>query len=257
MTLPAGNPRLADAAGKPYPGTVTFHQAEFQVRCEWGLRGLTELAPVSDAVILVDVLSFSTALDVAAARGAIVFPYPLEEASAADYAAAMDAHLASADRKAGFSLSPASLRSLPAGYRLVLPSPNGAALSFHTHHASVLAACLRNAAAVARAAARLGSSFAVILAGETWSTGELRPCLEDLIGAGAVIANLPGTRSPEAQLAAACFEHFRAGLCGALRQSGSGKELIERGFSDDVDLAAESDVSTVVPRLVGRCFVAI
>jgi len=201
------------------------------------------------------VLSFSTALDIAAARGAIVFPYPLKDASAAAYAAAVNAHLASADREAGFSLSPASLRSLPAGYRLVLPSPNGAALSFHTHHPSVLAACLRNAGAVARAAARLGSTFAVIPAGETWSTGELRPCVEDLIGAGAIISNLPGARSPEAQVAAACFEHFRADLRSALRQSGSGKELMGRGFAADVDLAAEWDVSSSVPRLQGRCFV--
>lgn len=239
---------------KPYPGTVTLDQAEFQIRCEWGLRGLAELAPASDAVILVDVLSFTTALDIATSRRAIVFPYPLKEPSAADYAVAMDAHLASADRASGFSLSPASLQSLPAGYRLVMPSPNGAALSFHTHHPLVLAACLRNFEAVARAAAHLGSRFAVIPAGETWSTGDLRPCLEDLIGAGAVIACLPGTRSPEAELAAACFEHFRADLAGALRQSSSGKELIERGFGRDVELAAKCGVSTSVPRLMGRCF---
>jgi 2-phosphosulfolactate phosphatase len=103
----------------------------------------------------------------------------------------------------------------------------------------------------------LGSTFAVVPAGETWSTGELRPCLEDLIGAGAVIANLPGTRSPEAELATACFEHFRAAaLINALRQSSSGKELMERGFGCDVDLAAEFDVSANVPRLVGRGFVS-
>jgi 2-phosphosulfolactate phosphatase len=235
---------------------ATFDQGEFQIRCEWGQRGLTELAPVSEVVILVDVLSFTTALDVATSRGATVFPYPLKQASALDYAAAMDAVLASPDRSAGISLSPSSLRSLPHGSRLVLPSPNGAALSFAIHHPSVLAACLRNAPAVARAAARWGSTFAVVPAGETWSTGELRPCLEDLIGAGAAIASLPGTRSPEAELAVACFEHFRSDLLIALRQSSSGKELMERGFGGDVDLAAEFDVSANVPRLVGRGFTA-
>jgi 2-phosphosulfolactate phosphatase len=94
-----------------------------------------------------------------------------------------------------------------------VPSPNGAALSFHTRHRAVLAACLRNARVVADAAARLGSTVAVIAAGETWSSGEFRPALEDLIGAGAVIANLHGARLPEAELA-------------------------ERGFGCDVDLAA-------------------
>jgi 2-phosphosulfolactate phosphatase len=215
------------------------------------------LAPVSEVVILVDVLSFTTALDVATSRAATVFPYPLTGPSASDYAATMDATLASADRSAGFSLSPASLKCLPGGSRLVLPSPNGAALSFAIHHPSVLAACLRNAPSVSRAADRLGSTFAVVPAGETWSNGELRPCLEDLIGAGAVIANLPGTRSPEAEWAAACFQHFRAvALINALRQSGSGKELMERGFGCDVDLAAEFDVSANVPRLAGHGFVS-
>ena len=234
---------------------MTFDQAEFQIRCEWGLRGMEELASTADAVILVDVLSFTTALDIATSRGAIVFPYPLRDASAGAYAASLGAQVASV-REHGFSLSPASLRNIPAGYRLVLPSPNGAALAFATRHQFVLAGCLRNATAVARRAASHGSTFAVIPAGETWPAGDLRPSLEDLIGAGAVIASLSGSRSPEAELAAACFERFRGDLAGALRKSGSGKELIERGFARDVELAAEFDVSTNVPVLVGRSFVA-
>ena len=187
---------------------MTFDQAEFQVRCDWGLRGLKELAPTSDVVVIVDILSFTTALDIATARGGIVFPYPLKGASAASYAVTVDANLASTDRSLGFFLSPASLRGLPAGYRLVLPSPNGATLSFAAApaaHPALLAACLRNATAVGQVAARRGSTFAVIAAGEMWATGELRPSLEDLIGAGAVIASLPGSRSPEADLAAAAF----------------------------------------------------
>jgi len=119
------------------------------------------------------------------------------------------------------------------------PHPNGAALSFSVDHPTVLAGCLRNATAVAKTAARLGSTIAVIPAGETWSTGELRPSLEDWVGSGAVVAALSGRRSPEARLAAAAFSHFREGLLQALRESVSGKELIERGFGLDLDLAAE------------------
>jgi len=44
---------------------MTFDQTAYRLRCEWGLRGLRELAPVSDVVIIVDVLSFTTALDIA------------------------------------------------------------------------------------------------------------------------------------------------------------------------------------------------
>jgi 2-phosphosulfolactate phosphatase len=242
--------------GGSYPKHVTFDQAEFQVRCEWGLPGLRELGAVSDVIVIVDVLSFTTAIDIATARGGVVFPYSLKGESAASYARSLDAELASPERDSGFSLSPASLRSLPAGYRLVLPSPNGAALSFKADHPIVLAACLRNAAAVAPAAARLGSTVAVIPAGEMWSTGEFRPSIEDWIGAGAVIAACTGSHSPEASLAAAVFNHFREDLSRTLRACVSGKELIERGFGLDVDLAAELNVSTNVPRLVNRAFVS-
>jgi len=235
---------------------VTFNQAEFQVRCEWGRPGLRELGAISDVIVIVDVLSFTTAVDIATARGGVVFPYPLKGESAAAYADSVNAKVAFTDRTQGFSLSPASLRSLPAGYRLVLPSPNGAALCFGADHPIVLTGCLRNAKAVAQAALSLGSTVAVIPAGEMWPTGELRPSLEDWVGAGAIVASLPASRSPEARLAAAAFEHFRHSLPQALRDSVSGKELIERGFARDIDLAAELNVSRNVPHPVNRAFVS-
>jgi 2-phosphosulfolactate phosphatase len=215
---------------------------------------MSEVAGISAVVIIVDVLSFTTALDIAISRGASVFPYPLKGESAAAYAASVGASVASARSHQTFSLSPASLQGLPAGYRLVLPSPNGAGLSFNCDHPKVLGACLRNAVAVAAAAVRLGATFAVVPAGEMWPGGELRPAVEDLIGAGAVIASLPGSRSPEAQLAVASFERFRADLSRTLRECSSGKELIDRGFIGDVELAAEYNVSSAVPRLVNRAY---
>ncbi len=99
---------------------------------------------------------------------------------------------------------------------------------------------------------RLGRTFAVVPAGETWPDGSLRACIEDLLGAGAVISALRGSRSPEACAATAVFESFRSRLHEALRDCSSGKELIERGFDADVDLAAELDTSFGVSRLVGR-----
>jgi len=237
-----------------YPHGVTFGQTGFQVRCEWGSHGLSELGATSDVVVIVDVLSFTTAVDIATSRGGVVFPYPFRGESAADYADSVHAQLASADRTRGFSLSPQSLLTLPSGHRLVLPSPNGAALCWSTDHPNVLASCLRNAAAVARAAASLGSAIAVIPAGELWPDGELRPCFEDWVGAGAVIAELAGSRSPEAELAAAAFVHFRESLPRALRESGSGRELVERRCRPDVDLAAQLNVSQNVPRMVNRAF---
>jgi 2-phosphosulfolactate phosphatase len=234
---------------------MKFDQSAYEVRCEWGLRGLRELAPSAGAIVIVDVLSFTTSLDIATERGAMVFPYPQRGDAAAAYAASVGAELASSIRGEGLSLSPVSLRGIARGCRLVLPSPNGATLAFAaTSGASVIAACLRNACAAAARAQQNGSPISVIPAGETWDTGELRPCLEDLAGAGAVIAGLRGTKSPEALLAQETFERLRPKLLDALRECSSGRELIEWGFADDVALAAEVDASTNVPVLRGRAF---
>jgi 2-phosphosulfolactate phosphatase len=235
---------------------VNFDQADFEIRCEWGLSGLRALGPAADVVIIVDVLSFCTALDVATSRGAAVYPYRFKDAAAAAYAASIPAELASAGRGPGYSLSPASLQSIEAGTRLVLPSPNGAALAFSAEHPIILAACLRNATAAAALAAGLGTSVAVIPAGETWDSGELRPCAEDLAGAGAVISALRGRKSPEALLAEAGYALFRD-QPQALRYTGSGKELVERGYAADVDIAAEIDASRNVPRMTHRAFTGI
>jgi 2-phosphosulfolactate phosphatase len=96
----------------------------------------------------------------------------------------------------------------------------------------------------------------VIPAGEHWEDHTLRPCLEDLIGAGAVLAELGGTLSPEAELTASSFERLRRTLRDALARCGSGRELIERGFAEDVALAAEYAVSSAAPVLAGDRFTA-
>ena len=186
---------------------MIFDQSEAALRCEWGAHGVSQLAPASDVLIIVDVLSFSTAVDIAVSNGAHIFPYGQRDDLLEDYARARSAQIAEPVRtESGFSLSPASLRSIPAGCRLVLPTPNGGALSLAAAGAVTFTACLRNARAVARAARQLGDTFAVIPAGERWSDGSLRPAVEDWIGAGAVLAQLPGQPSPEAALAIAAFE---------------------------------------------------
>lgn len=75
------------------------------------------------------------------------------------------------------------------------------------------------------------------------------------MGAGSVLVELPGTASPEAESAIATFARFRQNLGGALFRCGSGKELVERGFGLDVELAAEYAVSPVVPMLTGEQFI--
>jgi 2-phosphosulfolactate phosphatase len=228
------------------------------VRFEWGRRGLEAVGPGSDIIIVVDVLSFSTCVDVATARGAAVLPYRWRDDLASAYAAENGALLAGDRRSAAgsYSLSPASLERIPAGTRLVLSSPNGSALSLRAAtYGMTLAACLRNGAAVAAAARRLGGTVAVIACGERWPDNSLRPAWEDLIGTGLVIAGLAGPCSPEASATRAAFRQAEAEVPRLLRECASGRELIGRGFAADVELAAAVDVSARVPRLVGKAFV--
>jgi 2-phosphosulfolactate phosphatase len=236
---------------------VHYEQIGFDVRCEWGERGLAALSQSCHVVIVVDVLSFSTAVEIAVARGASVIPYPCHDGSAAEYAQSMGAVLASRrGTSKAFTLSPASLLSIPSNTRLVLPSPNGSSLSLGSKARLTLSGCLRNAAAVAAAAAEMSEPIAVIPAGERWEDGSLRPAWEDLVGAGAIIHSLPGRRSPEAQLAMDAFSTAESNLPELLLASVSGKELAERGFIRDVQIAGETNVSRTVPILRDGAYVA-
>ena len=230
-----------------------YDQTPYDVRCEWGLQGLRALRDDCQVVIIVDVLSFTTCVEAAVANAALIYPYAGEAEQAGEYAASLGAELAGhRPGEARYWLSPTALTSIPPATRLVLPSPNGSMLSLQGGSAHTFAGCLRNAGAVARAAAELGSKIAVIPAGERWPGGGTRPALEDLLGAGAVVHELDGSLSPEAQAARYAFERFageEAGLEHALLGCSSGRELLERGRRADVLYAAYWNVGTTVPRL--------
>lgn len=238
-------------------GKLFFDQSPFGIRFEWGERGLEAIARDCAVFVIVDVLSFCTCVDVANARGAAVLPYRWRDDSSARYAQEQQAILADGHRRTDeYSLSPTSLAGIAPGTRLVLPSPNGATLSLRAGEIGVtIAACLRNAAAVARFVRSQAGPVAIIGCGERWADDSLRPAWEDLLGAGAVIAELPGLRSPEAQAACDVFHNAKADLRLSLRACSSGRELVERGFAADVDLAAEVGVSSCVPTLSGAMFV--
>ncbi len=225
--------------------------------CEWGLAGVAALHPHVGALVIVDVLSFSTAVDIAVSRGASIHPYPFDDPRGAEAAAARSGAVLASRRSAnaGFSLSPASLLAIPPGTALMLPSPNGSRLSFAASHApgrvAVLAGSLRNAAAVARAALLLaeGRAVGVIAAGERWPDGSLRPAIEDWLGAGAILDRLGSTCSAEAEVARDAYRAAGDGVARLIRLSVSGRELVDRGFAGDVDLAVEEDVSATAPVL--------
>jgi 2-phosphosulfolactate phosphatase len=242
-----------------------YDQQDFSVRFEWGPEGARELGRVSRVVIVVDVLSFSSAVDVAVARGARVRPVAWDRAMTVDVAgrgraiAAVPRSRMSPERP--FSLSPPSMANARRGMTLVVASPNGArvALEAKAAGAAVIAGCLRNAAAVAAAAMRTGGPVSVIAAGEKWADSDtLRPAFEDLAGAGAIVAELAQlgalSRSPEAHAAEAAFRHCRRRLHAMLEQCASGRELIGRGFGGDVEWSAQLNVSRAVPALRAGVF---
>jgi 2-phosphosulfolactate phosphatase len=232
-----------------------FAQDGFTARFEWGPAGAQALAAGGvDVLVIVDVLSFTTAVEVAVARGAHVYPYRYRDNSAATFAQSIGATLA-VDRRRGsieapFSLSPSSLANIPAETNLVLPSPNGSTISVLAAELGrpILAGCLRNAAAVAAAACARGDVIGIIAAGEQWGDGGLRPAYEDLVGAGAIIDGLPrDRRSPEAQAAVSAFRAARDCLQDCLMQCASGRELVALGYARDVQIASELNVSATVP----------
>jgi 2-phosphosulfolactate phosphatase len=53
-----------------------FAQPGTGVRFDWGLAGAAELGRVCAVLVVVDVLSFTTSVDVAVGRGMRVHPFP-------------------------------------------------------------------------------------------------------------------------------------------------------------------------------------
>lgn len=225
---------------------------------EWGLEGALSVAGAVDVAIIVDVLSFTTCVEVAVSRGAHVFPYPYKDNRANAFARLNQAILAHPVRShEAPCLSPQTLFRLAIDAKLVLPSPNGATVSLAIPTKNVLAGCFRNAAAVAKAASSLGKTVVVIAAGEQWTNGSLRPALEDMVGAGAILSELQGASSPEAIAAVEIFQRFRSDLHGAIATTTSGLELAALGFAGDTEVASALNVSSAVPILKDGAFVAM
>lgn len=203
------------------PNTAAFAQSDYQVRLDWGHAGLERLAP-AHIVVVVQTLGLTARTLAACEHGGVL-----------DLPPGTGADLARAAADAG---------------------------------AHVVVGGLRNAAAVAahvldRQRARgERTSIAILAVGETENPKQdaTRFAVDDLLGAGAVIAALGDLgidhASPEAAVAG---EGFRA-LGGAVRHlltaSGAGRALAAEGGRDDVLTAAARDAASVVPVLDGEVF---
>lgn len=248
-----------------------------QVHVEWGVTGAELAAARGDAVVVVDVLSFSTALCVATSRGVTCLVY--SEAEIAKLGGSMalaerlDARPLSNRRRVepgGFSLSPGSLLRAEAGQRVLFTSLNGAAVTAASAAApALMIAGLRNAQAAVSAILELLTRpddverVTIVPCGEHWSSVEptatgTRYGIEDWLGAGLLCRRLgeAGLRlTAEAEVAAHAWKGPEV-----LRACVSARELIAAGFSEDVDLALEVDADRAVPvrddaQPTGRAFV--
>jgi 2-phosphosulfolactate phosphatase len=255
----SGTTDVGSSQFEPWPAAA-------QVHVEWGPVGARLAADRGDVVVIVDVLAFSTSVALTIERGGTALSYSADELDAMggrDRAAAtLNAEVVAKDRAATtarFSLSPASLATIGPGDRLIFTSLNGAACTSAASHAPlVMVGALTNRRAVAEAVRRvladgIAARCTIVACGERWTSvsaepDSLRPGIEDLIGAGAIAAALTGMRlSPEAEVAAAAFVASEDRILDVLRGCVSGRELIERGFPDDVDLAATMDSHAAVP----------
>ena len=260
-------------------------QLAYPVRFEWGPTGAAATAGGAAYAVVVDVLSFTTAVCVGVERGIAVHPFAWKDERAREYADRVGATLAIGRHEArrlggGLSLSPAGIAVAEGVARLVLPSPNGSSIAAALAHDAaggaagagseprVVAACLRNRTAVARhlsaevsVLARRGvdsCAITVVAAGERWPDGSLRPAVEDLWGAGAVLAALVDLGidglSPEARVAEAAYRAVEPDLAAAVTACASGRELVDGGFEEDVAIAREVDVTDRVPVLSAGAF---
>jgi len=239
-----------------------FSQDRFEVRLEWGLPAVDYLAGEADCVVIVDVISFSTCVSLAVDNGARIYPYPWKDESALEFGMKIGAKTASPDRRfsgQGYSLSPASIQNISEGESLVLPSPNGSAISFRAREAGikVFSGCFRNMSATAKACRRF-ERVLVIPCGERWPDGTLRPSLEDYVAAGGIIDGMAREKcSPEAQAAVAAWQLYQKENLQSLRECSSALELQQRGFGVDVDFCLEIDTAKQACELYGDFYASV
>jgi 2-phosphosulfolactate phosphatase len=149
------------------------------------------------------------------------------------------------------------------GSSLYTTSPNGANCArFGRDVPRLFVGALVNARAVAEAVAHHAAEgdprVTVLACGERWRTpsddGPLRFAVEDYLGAGAIPADLDSSLSlsPEAEVCVGAFRQAQNDIVRLLWESGSGRELRDAGFPQDVEYAARLDAYDAVPVMVGE-----
>ena len=238
-------------------------QNTYRCRLDWGRHGTQQAAERGDVLVIVDVLSFSTAATTATYYGGIIYPCTQDEdiAAFAQHVGGVAAvQRRNVPEKGRFSLSPSTFVDIESETRVVLASPNGATCSRYACQVPCLfVGALVNAQAVAVAVSQVVEeqrlNVTVIACGERWRTptedGTLRVAVEDYLGAGAILSYLQLEKSPEARVCEGAFLHIRNDLSNVLWECESGCELREKGFGGDVQHAAQLNMYDVAPIMRG------
>lgn len=233
-----------------------------EARLEWGIKGVAAAMRRGDVIIIVDVIRFTSAVVSAASKGHEVVPMPTD-AEARDFA--KENGLPHFDGMG--ALCPKNFFGI-ASKRIVLPSPNGATLSYNASgNGGAFIASYLNATAAAEeayeSAARAGKNLSFIASGEVgderrvwlpeWERalagGNELFCVEDFMCAGLVASKIAAEKSPELLSAEMEFQKNAGRLRRTLEESASGIEVMLAGHHEDVTAYSHVDAYRVAPRL--------
>ena len=157
------------------------------------------------------------------------------------------------------SLSAISFNGSHKDKKYVLSSINGATCVKASNESTIVViGGFLNASAVANIANEIQKekniNITVIACGERWKNKEevkeLRPSIEDYLGAGIILERLNGTKSPEAKICISAFQNSKKEIFELIADSGSGRELIKMGFPEDIKFSCQIDLFNEVPILV-------
>ena len=241
-----------------------FDQSPYQCRMDWGIRGVEEASNRGDIIIIVDVLSFSSAVINALHNGVIIYPFP-RVGEINEFAKLVGGEVCILERararELGLpSLSATSFNETHKGQKFILSSINGATcVKAATKSSTIIVGGLLNVFSVAEVANKIQKenniNITVIACGERWNslnneTRDLRPSIEDYLGAGAILELLNGTKSQEAKVCINAYKSSKQEIEELITDSSSGRELLNMGFPEDVRFSCQLNLFKDVPLLV-------
>lgn len=230
------------------------------INVEFWARDTKKAVKRGDIVVVIDVLRCSSSIIAALARG-VVGIIPIRTVrEAREVSEIHPDFILSGERKgvkpSGFKYgnSPSVFsRAKLAGSYLILTTTSGTnAISQAKGAKHILIGGFLNAKSIAKTAFDLageeGKGITLALSGKKGSFS-----LEDFLGAGAIIDNLPENiiLTDAAQAALLAFRKAKTSLIDVVKQGNHAKYLTGIGFEEDIRFSSQLDKYTIIPYLKG------